>query len=117
MERCRNPAHKSYAYYGGRGVEFRFKNLQELKDEIGDRPDGYSLDRINTNGHYEKGNVRWATQKQQARNTRATVLNEQIAAKIREMYSRGFSQAEICAALSLLSGTVSNVILGACWND
>ena len=49
-------------------VEFRFNSLQELIDEIGLRPKGYTLDRINTLGHYEKGNVRWATIAEQASN-------------------------------------------------
>ena len=46
-------------------VEFRFKSLQELIDCIGVRPDGMTLDRINPLGHYEPGNVRWATVTQQ----------------------------------------------------
>lgn len=49
-------------------VEFRFESLQELIDEIGLRPKGHTLDRINTLGHYEKGNVRWATIAEQAKN-------------------------------------------------
>lgn len=49
-------------------VQFRFASLQELVDEIGLRPQGYTLDRINTLGHYEPGNVRWATISQQASN-------------------------------------------------
>jgi hypothetical protein len=50
------------------GVEFKFKNLQHLIDCIGLRPKGMTLDRINTLGNYEPGNVRWATKSEQARN-------------------------------------------------
>ena len=49
-------------------IEFRLNSLQELIDDIGVRPDGLTLDRINPLGHYEKGNLRWATAKQQAEN-------------------------------------------------
>lgn len=49
-------------------VEFRFNSLQELVDCIGVRPQGMTIDRINPFGHYESGNVRWATIKQQAEN-------------------------------------------------
>jgi len=49
-------------------VEFRFTCLQELIDEIGIRPENTTLDRINGLGHYEHGNVRWATPIEQAQN-------------------------------------------------
>lgn len=49
-------------------VEFRFKSLQELVDLIGFRTKGMTLDRIDPLGHYEPGNVRWATIQQQVDN-------------------------------------------------
>jgi hypothetical protein len=72
LQRCKNPKHDRYQYYGGRGVTVhaewtKFENF--LKD-MGERPDGKTLDRIETNGNYEPGNCRWATKKQQERNKR-----------------------------------------------
>jgi len=67
-DRCQNPHAKSYSYYGGRGVEFRFENFAQFYKEVGPRPEGHSLDRIDNNGHYEPGNVRWASAKVQANN-------------------------------------------------
>lgn len=49
-------------------VEFRFKSLQEFVDCIGLRQEGMTIDRINPLGHYEPGNVRWATIQQQTDN-------------------------------------------------
>jgi len=49
-------------------VEFRFESLDQLIYCIGVRPEGMTLDRIDTLGHYEPGNVRWATPRQQAEN-------------------------------------------------
>lgn len=49
-------------------VEFRFNSFDEFFSELGGRPNGYSLDRINPLGHYESGNVRWASAQQQAQN-------------------------------------------------
>jgi hypothetical protein len=49
-------------------VEFRFESYQQFLDELGPRPDGMTLDRIDPMGHYEPGNVRWATIQQQAQN-------------------------------------------------
>jgi hypothetical protein len=57
--------------YKGR-IEFRFKSFPEFLDAIGPRPDKlHSLDRIDNDGHYEKGNVRWATRGVQNRNQRS----------------------------------------------
>jgi hypothetical protein len=58
---CKNPNHKSYVYYGGRGIEFRFTSFDQFFAELGERPKGKVLARINTNGHFEPGNVRWTT--------------------------------------------------------
>lgn len=49
-------------------VEFRFASFDEFLEEVGPRPEGHTLDRIDPLGHYEKGNVRWATMRQQAEN-------------------------------------------------
>ena len=64
-QRCMNPKNDRYHEYGGRGIEWRFKSYEEIYIELGPCPDGLSLDRINNNGHYEKGNVRWATRAEQ----------------------------------------------------
>lgn len=67
--RCQNQNDKDYYRYGGVGIEFRFESLNDIFEEIGKRPSSkYSIDRINTFGHYEKGNIRWATSKEQNRN-------------------------------------------------
>jgi hypothetical protein len=76
--RCLSPNAHAYSGYGGRGIkvcerwlgEDGFKNFI---DDMGKRPEGMSLDRYpDNNGNYEKSNCRWATQKQQTNNTRAT---------------------------------------------
>jgi len=68
-DRCRNPSNPSYSRYGGRGIEFRFNSFQEFLDDIGDSyEEGLTLDRKENDGHYEKGNVRWATMKEQSNN-------------------------------------------------
>ena len=66
--RCTDPRHRDYERYGGRGIEFRFDAVTDLFSVIGDRPQGKTLDRIDPDGHYEVGNVRWASPKEQANN-------------------------------------------------
>lgn len=67
--RCTNQSNKSYASYGGRGIEFRFASFEEFLAAVGRRPSPkHTLDRVNVHGHYEPGNVRWATQREQQRN-------------------------------------------------
>lgn len=69
--RCTNPEARVYPAYGGRGIEFRFTSLKEFVKHIGPRPSSrHSLDRIDNDGHYESGNVRWATRTQQQQNRR-----------------------------------------------
>ena len=73
-QRCHNPRYDSYKWYGARGIqvcdEWR-KSFLAFYKHIGDRPSPkHSVDRINVNGDYTPGNVRWATWKEQANNKR-----------------------------------------------
>lgn len=76
-DRCYNSNHKSFKNYGGRGIKIYepwINNYIEFKEwileNLGERPKGYSLDRINNNKNYEPGNLRWATSKEQNNNRR-----------------------------------------------
>jgi hypothetical protein len=70
--RCTNPNYPNYNNYGGRGIHFYFFDFEHFIGHIGPRPKGLSLDRINNDGHYEPGNVRWATDEEQRANRRRT---------------------------------------------
>lgn len=63
-------------------IEFGFKSFDQWFAELGPRPEGMSIDRINNNGHYEPGNVRWATQAEQNRNRRSNIVLEYNGEKL-----------------------------------
>ncbi len=75
LDRCYNPKNKSYPLYGGRGVSVYLpwvESYTRFIEDVGYKTDPrLSLDRIDVNGNYEPGNVRWATATEQARNRRA----------------------------------------------
>lgn len=76
LARCNRPQHPSYPNYGGRGIHVceRWSSFQSFVADMGIRPPNTSIDRINNDGNYEPGNCRWATQKEQTRNTRVNAL-------------------------------------------
>lgn len=73
--RCNNPNNPNYNCYGGRGIKFNYSTYTDFLQDVGRKPTPkHSLDRINVNGHYEKGNLRWATISEQANNKRSNHL-------------------------------------------
>lgn len=73
-ERCRDPKHKGFSHYGGRGIKVceRWQNFQNFYDDVSKMEhfgeNDYSLDRIDNDGDYCPENVRWASTKEQASN-------------------------------------------------
>lgn len=72
IQRVTNPAHHRYPYYGGRGIEVceRWLKFENFWEDMGDRPEGTTLDRKDNDGNYEPGNCRWATAPEQNGNKR-----------------------------------------------
>ena len=99
----RRCADTSNPHYGGRGITVCARwvdDFEAFRSDLGPRPPGTSLDRVNVHGHYEPGNVRWATAKVQGRNTR---VNRTVTA---------FGQTLCLAGWSDLYGVPPGTIAG-----
>lgn len=81
-QRCNNPRDNGYKFYGRRGIRIckRWDSYENFLSDMGERPAGTSLDRINNDGNYEPSNCRWATpliQNLNSRNVVSLTLNNE----------------------------------------
>jgi len=82
--RCNNPNNTDFHLYGGRGISVceRWNDFSAFLCDMGERPDGMSIDRINVDGDYTPENCRWADAKTQANNKRNNVVVEYCGEKL-----------------------------------
>jgi hypothetical protein len=78
LSRCRNPQHKAFPNYGGRGIAVceRWERFANFAADMGERPAGGMLDRIDNNEGYSPTNCRWATRAEQNSNRRNCIYLE-----------------------------------------
>lgn len=80
LSRCNHPNSKYYSYYGGRGIKVNKRWLgrygfKHFAEDMGPRPEGHTLERINNNRGYSPKNCRWATMSTQSLNKRIATVN------------------------------------------
>jgi len=97
IRRCTSPKDAAYAGYGGRGITVCKRWLNSFENflaDMGPRPQGVSIDRLNNDGNYTPFNCRWATPKQQANNQRrppaaSDEARANISAGLKRAYAEG----------------------------
>lgn len=124
-ERCFNSNTKQYNDYGGRGITLHEEWINNPKDFIeyvsklenfGEI--GYSIDRVDNDGNYEPGNLRWATHEQQVQNTRRNVLNPEIVREIRNYYKDyGGTYREVSELFDISIHNISGVLSNKTWKN
>lgn len=121
-QRCENPKNPSFKDYGLRGIEVRFRDVDELIDHIGLPPRGYCIDRINNDGHYEKGNVRWTdwstsnSNRRRWAGRRAKNFTEEQVLAIVGLAQQGLSQAAIAQMFRARRRTINKILNGHNWS-
>jgi len=106
LQRCRDPKCNRWKDYGGRGIKVceRWQQFENFLSDMGERPEGGSLDRIDTNGNYEPSNCRWLPRNEQVRNQRKT--------KFVILNGERMIQADAARALGVLPQTVADWLSG-----
>lgn len=117
-QRCRNPKCRQYKWYGARGVRVceRWESFENFLADMGERPNGKTLDRIDGEGDYEPGNCRWATSSEQQRNRSNVKLNASQAAEIRARHvPRRVTYQRLADEYGVSYGTVESIVRGRIW--
>jgi len=117
-QRVNNPKHKSYHIYGGRGIKVCDRWMQSFtnfyNDTIEDYIPGLDIDRINNDGNYEPGNVRWVIRKVNIRNSRVAKLTEWDVREIRA--NKGLiSQNKLASMYSVSRRCIRSVLSNRTW--
>lgn len=117
ITRCKTPMKN----YGARGItvcdRWRY-SFENFLADMGERPEGLSLDRVNNDGNYEPDNCRWATYSQQASNRSSTRLTIEIVREIRSRYATGqVSRRDLAAEFGVNKVTIADVVTGRSWHE
>jgi hypothetical protein len=116
--RCYGVNTKSYPYYGARGIKVcqSWDQFENFLVDMGERPKGMTLDRIDPNGDYCRQNCHWATRTVQSQNRRGRKLNWKIASEIRRLRTiERLTYSAIGKRFGISNAHAHKVALGEQW--
>lgn len=117
IQRCTNESSPGFKNYGGRGITVceRWRNrFSAFLADMGERPPGLTIDRIDNERGYEPSNCRWATKTQQSRNRRG-VASPLVAVLIRQLFTRGARPTHLARGFGVSRTTVREIADEKIW--
>lgn len=117
--RCLNPANRKFPLYGARGITIcdRWDDYVLFLADMGERPAGCSIERVNNDGNYEPGNCVWAKPTQQARNRRCVKLSLEKAEEIRLRAAAGERGSALAVEYGVTHTQIIHVVAGRQWKQ
>lgn len=116
VQRCTNPNHTFHHLYKDVDITPEWLVFEKFLSDMGIRPEGTSLDRIDNALGYSPENCRWATPQEQQRNKRNTVMSLELASSVRLLRESGMMIKDIAKELGLHKSTVTNVLYRGDWS-
>lgn len=119
VSRCHKPTHAAFGWYGARGIvvceEWR-RNFQAFVADMGERPPGFTLDRIDCDGPYSPENCRWVSQTVNQQNRTNNKLTKEVAEQIRAAVMAGHrNKSAVARAFGISPAMVRRIVAGKAW--
>ena len=117
VRRCHSKSHHAFKDYGARGITVcdKWRKFEGFFEDMGYQPSELTIERINNDLGYSKENCKWATVTEQARNRRATKLDESKVVQIKILIENGVSQNAIANQFSVSRSNIGHIAQGNIW--
>ena len=119
VQRCTNENVSCFDIYGARGITVapEWRSFESFLADMGERPDGMSIERIDNDKGYSKDNCRWATSEAQSQNRRSNRLDPESVRRIRERVANGEAKRAIAREMGLSHQVVHQAVIRLTWKN